>query len=178
MISLRDGGWLGHKSKDIVSGFVIDAPPRDTYISTFILPAFDRHGFINLSLGDRGIHCSTHVDTKVEYKQAIDYYIANIANIKSLEELVGYIDKRDVQGAYPIWVRYISYLKVFDFDSAIQYLDDGKRAWLSHMLLNRLDEISPFVAARDRDSISRVFDNWSTCSERIFGPLDQTFDAF
>ena len=179
LISLgKGGGWLGHRSKDIVSGFVLDAPPLDTYISTFILPAFDRHKFIHWSLGDRVVHCSPNVDYQAECKQAIDYYIANIADIKSSKELVDYMDKRDVQGHYPIWVRYISYLRVFDFDSAIRYLDDSKRARLHRVPLDELDEISRFVTAHDRDGVFQVFENWSTLSERIFGPLDQSFDAF
>jgi hypothetical protein len=177
LISLGKGGWLGHRSKDIVSGFIIDAPPLDTYISTFILPAFDRHGFVNLSLGNRIVHCSSDKNTQDECKQAIDYYIANISDINSSAELVSYIDERNVQGHYPIWVIYISYLRVFDFDSAITYLDDGKRARLHRVQLDQLGSISRFVAAHDRDGISRVFENWSTFSERIFGPLDQTFEA-
>src|SRR5690348_6705115 len=108
LISLGKGGWLAHRDKDTVSGFVIEGSQLDTYISTFILPAFDRHEFINWSLGNRVIHCSPYADTQAECKRAIDYFIENLRNIKSSGELMEYIDRRDIQGHYPVWVRYIS----------------------------------------------------------------------
>src|SRR4051795_6041158 len=84
LMSLGKGGWLAHRNKDVVSGFVIEGSPLDTYISTFILPAFDKHEFINWSLGDRVVHCSTHADTHTECKQAIDDYVTGVGNIKSI----------------------------------------------------------------------------------------------
>ena len=178
LIALGKGAWLGHRSKDVVSGFVIEGSALDTYISGFILPAFDRHKFVNLSLGDRIVNCEIDGNTQSECKTSIDYYIENLSHIQSSNDLIEDICGRNVKGHYPIWVRYISYLRRFDFEAAINYMDDDKRAQLHPSLLNQLDEISPFVSAHDKDSVFRVFEEWSAFSGRIFGPLDHTFDAF
>jgi hypothetical protein len=44
--------------------------------------------------------------------------------------------------------------------------------------MERLEEINRFATVRDRDGIDRVLENWRASSEKIFGPLDQTFSAF
>jgi hypothetical protein len=45
-------------------------------------------------------------------------------------------------------------------------------------LLERLEEVNPFVVVRDADGVAGVQKGWSAYSERIFGPLDQTFRVF
>jgi hypothetical protein len=65
-ISLGKGAWLGSRNRDVVSGFLIDGSPLDTYIETFILPAFDKHEFITWALGNRVVHCSPDTDTQEE----------------------------------------------------------------------------------------------------------------
>ncbi len=177
-INLGKGTWLGFRNKDVVSGLSIDGPPWDTYISTFILPAFDRLEFVSLSLGGRVVHCSLDRDTREECEQAVNSYIANLSNERSATDLIRYLDVRQVTGHYPIWVRYICYLSLLDFDTAIQYLDDSRRGQLHHSLMERLEEISRFATARDTDGVVRVLESWSKFSEKIFGPLDQTFSAF
>jgi len=177
-ISLGKGTWLGLRNRDVVSGIVIDGSPLDTYIATFILPAFDRHEFVPLSLGDRVVHCSMDRDTQEECEQALNSYVANISAVRSATDLIRYLDLRQVTGHYPIWVRYICYLSLSDFDTAIQYLDDSRRDQLHHSLLERLEEINRFVAVGDTDGVVRVLESWRAFSEKIFGPLDQTFSAF
>jgi hypothetical protein len=69
---LGKGQWLGHRSRDIVSRVVTGGPVLDTYISTFVLPAFDKHEFVTWALGERIIHCSNDASTDVECGRAID----------------------------------------------------------------------------------------------------------
>ncbi len=177
-ISLGKGGWLGFRNRDIVSGFVVVGSPLDTYISTFILPAFDRHEFITWALGDRVVHCSLTRDTQEECEQAVDSYVADMSNVRSATDLIVYLDARQIKGHYPIWVRYLCYLRLSDFDSAIRYLDDSRRNQLHLATMETFEEMYRLVTMGDTDGVVRVFDSWSAFSEKIFGPLDQTFSAF
>jgi hypothetical protein len=65
-ISLGKGAWLGFRNKDVVSGCLFNGSPLNTYIETFLLPAFDRQEFLNLALGNRVVHCSPDTDTQEE----------------------------------------------------------------------------------------------------------------
>ncbi|WP_109488596.1 hypothetical protein [Occallatibacter savannae] len=176
-ISLGKGGWLGFRNRDIVSGFVIEGSPLDTYISTFVLPAFDRHTFVSWCLGDRLVHCSFDRDSQEECEQAVNSYAADISKIKSATELAAHLDAGQIGGHYPIWVRFICYLRRADIDSAIQYLTDGRRNEFPPSIIERAEEVSGFVTMRDTDGVARVLESWSAFSEKIFGPLEQTFSA-
>jgi hypothetical protein len=178
LISLGKGAWLAFRNKDIVSGFIIEGSPLDTYISTFILPAFDRHKFVSWSLGSRVVHCSLDTNTQAECGQAVDSYMTNLFDIRSATDLVNYLDEHQVTGHYPIWVRYICYLEQLDFGLAISYLDDGKLAQLHPVQIEKFHEIREYVSSHDSDRVLSVIDSWRMHSEQIFGPTDQTFSAF
>lgn len=174
---LGKGAWLGFRNRDIVSGFIIEGSPLDTYISTFILPAFDERKFVSWSLGGRVVHCSLDRGTQEECEQAIASYAADISKINSPAELIRYLDARQVKGHYPIWVRYICYLRLADFDTAIEYLDENKRAKLYAVQIDKYEYLNKLAIAHDKDEVFRVLENWRKSSERIFGPLAQTFSA-
>lgn len=178
LIALGKGAWLGFRNDDIVSGLLIEGSPLDTYISTFMLPAFDRQKFVSWSLGGRVVHCSLDEEGFGECEAAIASYVRSFGSVRSAIELADYLDANEIKGGYPIWSRYICYLRIYDFESAISYLGDEKITQLHPVQLEKYDEIKGFVAARDESGIRQVFDDWSEASQKIFGPLDQTFSAF
>jgi hypothetical protein len=177
-LSLGRDAWLGFRNRDLVSGILVEGSPLDTYVSTFILPAFDRHEFITWALGGRVVHCSPDRDTQEECEQAVDSYVADISKVRSSIGLMTYLDARQVKGHYPIWTRYICYLRLLDFDAATQYLNDSRRDQLHPILIEQLEEVNRFVAMRDIDCVVKVLESWSAFSEKIFGPLDQTFTVY
>ncbi len=177
-VHLGKGRWLGHRGKDTVSGLMIEGSPLDTYITGFMLPAFDKRDFITWSLGERIVNCSLGDDAKMECETAVDYYAKNYANIKSPDDLMEYIRTREIKGPYSIWAIYILYLRLGDFEAAVNYLDDDKCAQMGAGKSEQFNEISPFATARDKDGVFRVFEEWSAFSERIYGPLDPPFDVF
>lgn len=177
-ISLKKGAWLGFRNNDIVSGFIVEGSPMNTYISTFILPAYDKHVHITWGLGDRIVHCSLDVNTNEQCEKAIDYYLTHIFEVRSSSSLLHYLDSYDIQGHYPIWVRYISYLKDGSFICAENYLDKKKRDQLHFTQIEKFEEIKGFVTARDEAGVSQILQGWSVCSERIFGPFSETFRIF
>ena len=82
-MSLGKGAWLGFRNRDVVSGCLFNGSPLDTYIETFILSSFDRQEFLNLSLGNRIVHCSPDTDTQEECKQAINVYRTEMSNVRA-----------------------------------------------------------------------------------------------
>ena len=177
-ISLGKGAWLGFRNRDVVSGCLVNGPPLDTYIETFILPAFDRHEFISLALGNRVVHCSPDTDTQEECKLALNVYRTEMSNVRSSTDLVSYLDTHQIEGHYPIWVRYICYLKLLELDTAIQYLSESRRNLLHRVQMEQFDEIDKFVTIRDAEGILRVLERWSGFSEKIFGPLGRSFSVY
>jgi hypothetical protein len=177
-IALGKGGWLGFRNQDIVSGFVVEGSPLDTYISTFVLPAFDRRDFITWGLGGRVVPCDLQRDTHEECKQAVDSYTASISIVRSATDLINYLGAQQPKGHYPIWVTYLCYLRLLDLDTATQYLDDGRRNLLHSVRIQQFEEINRFAVAHDKKGVVSVLASWSAFSERIFGPLDQTFSVY
>jgi hypothetical protein len=177
-VYLGKGGWLGFRNRDVVSGLIIEGSPLDTYITTFLLPAFDRLEFVSWSLGERVVNCSLDRDTQEECEQALESYAAGTFKVRSATDLIRYLDACETAGHYPIWVRYICYLWLSDLNTANQYLNDSRRNQLHRALLERFEEVNQFVVVRDTDGVVGVLKKWSAFSQKIFGAFDQTFSAF
>lgn len=178
MLNLGKGVWLAHRSRDVVSGLVIDGPWSKVIINSFILPPYDRLEFVNLSLGEKITECDLNADSRENSEYSIDRFKKNYADIKSSRDFINYIDDNSISGFYPIWVRYITYCRELEFDAAMAYLDAGKRAQLHRSVLGRFDELGAAVASRQEQAVKKIFEAWSAVSERTFGPLDKTFNAF
>ncbi|BCI69400.1 hypothetical protein SPKIRA_02300 [Sphingomonas paucimobilis] len=123
-ISLGKGGWLGFRGDDVVSGLLVEGSPSDIYISSFVLPVFDELTFITWALGRRIVHCSASDNAASECNRAVSEYRAEIATIASPAELIGYLKNQNIGGFYPIWVRYLCYLREGRFEEAFHYLED------------------------------------------------------
>jgi hypothetical protein len=177
-LSLGKGAWLGFRNRDVVSGCLIDGSPLDTYVETFILPAFDRHEFITWALGNSVVHCSPDTDTQEECEQAVNVYRTEMSNVGSSTDLVSFVDTRQIEGWYPIWVRYICYLRRLELDTAMQYLSESRRNPSYWVQREKFEEIDRFVSMRDADGVLRVLERWSAFSEKIFGPLDRSFSVY
>jgi hypothetical protein len=176
-LSLGKGAWLGFRSEDVVSGFLIEGSPLDTYISAFVLPAFDRLKFVSWSLGQRVVHCSIEGDTEVECDEAFAFYKKYLGSVRTSRDLLKYIDDRGVKGHYPIWVRYLCYLKELRLDEALKWLDDQKLARMHSVEIEKYGEINGYVVTGDTHGVCEILKGWMATSERIFGPFDQEFSA-
>ena len=103
---------------------------------------------------------------------------ATIQSITSPIELIDYLDAKQMLGHYPVWVRYICYLRLSRLATAMEYMDGSKRVRLHHTQLAQLVEIEQFVATSDTAGVSGIRQSWSHLSEPFLGPLDQTFERF
>ena len=177
-ISLGKGAWLGFRNKDVVSGCLVDGPPLDAYIETFLLPAFDRHEFITWALGNRVVNCSPDMDTQEACRLALNVYRTEMSNLRSSTDLVTYVDSHQKEGWYPIWVRYICYLRRLELGTANQYLTESMLNLFPRVKIEQFEEIDRFVSMHDADGVLRVLERWSAFSEKIFGPLGKTFSVY
>jgi hypothetical protein len=167
--SIGRGAFLGLRGQDIVSGLLVDKYPSDVYISSFILPVFDKLDFISWGLGRRIIHSSINVNAEIECSDAVKSYLSDIFPVKSAEDLVKYLEVSKKDGFYPIWVRYISSLRLGNLEGAKKYLNDEKKSELHPSVLQRLAQIEPFVISGDRAGVSNVLNEWENFSRLLFG---------
>lgn len=177
-ISLGKGGWLGFRGDYVVSGLLVEGSPSDTYISSFVLPVFDELKFITWALGRRIVRCSANDNAANECDRAISEYRTKIATIASPAELIRYLDSQNIGGFYPIWVRYLCYLREGRFEEAFRYLDDSKKQELHKSALKKLAEITPAVQNADAVAIRQILESWENTSRQIFGSGDFLFDVF
>jgi hypothetical protein len=111
---------IGRKTKDIVSGFAIDAAPGAVYVWTFILPRFDEISFLHMSLGERVIDLSAS-DYSVE--DGLKNAWKALADVAGAERLIDYLDGHDIRGEYATWVRFICLIRLGRTEEAERMLE-------------------------------------------------------
>jgi hypothetical protein len=171
-LALGKGAWLGRRGRDVVSGLLIEGSPSDTYISSFVLPIFDELKFVSWSLGRRIVHCSRDEVADIECSEAVRAYTIELYSIKSARDIIAYLDLSSIDGFYPLWVRYICYLRTENLDNARAYLSADRRSELHPSLLKQLTEIESYVTRGDVAGVAQVLDRWEATSRLIFGQSD------
>jgi hypothetical protein len=171
------GGWLGRRTRDVFSGFVVEGSRSAVYISTFLLPSFDNNEFISWSLRRRVIRCSDKVKTSVEVSQAIGIYELDIFHIKTSSDIINYLESNSVSGYYPIWVQYICFLRNNEIKSAKHFLDNVKLSQLHPAQIDQFNEINPYVSSNNLEELNRILERWSDYSLKIFGLVNDEFVA-
>jgi hypothetical protein len=113
--------YIGTCNQEVISGYALDAPPGGIYIWRFILPAYDRIEFLHMSLGKRIAEFSR--DGASDSKD-LDILLKNdwqdFSNASDSRSLVDYLDREQVGGDYSQWTRYLAYVRVGDFESAVR----------------------------------------------------------
>jgi len=112
--------YIGTCNQEVISGYALDAPPGGVYISRFILPAYDRHDFLHMGLGERIAQFSRNRDASDSTD--LDLLLKNdwqyFANARDCRSLMAYLDREQVVGDYCHWTRYLTYARVGDLESA------------------------------------------------------------
>ncbi len=168
-VPLGRGAWLGLKSYEVASGLIITGSPLEAYLSTFVLPTFDRHNFVTWALGRKVVDCSLDVDAQAECEAASDRYLADLGHVRGAGELVKYLDDRNVSGWYPVWVKYLAAAKAADFSAANKMSKEGLRERIHSSKLEQFDEIDTVMMSCDVGGVHDVLSRWTTRSEKILG---------
>ena len=101
-----------------------------------------------------------------------------MSNVRSSTDLVTYVDTLQIEGYYPMWVRYICYLRRLELDRANQYLTENTRNLFPRLKIEQFEEIDRFVTMHYAEGILRVLERWSAFSEKLFGPLGRSFSVY
>lgn len=112
--------YIGTCNREVVSGYVLDAPPGGIYVWRFVVPAYDRIDFLHMGLGKRIAQLPPNgaapdsTDLGLQLKN--DWQ--SFTNVRDCQSLVAYLDGEQVQGDYCQWTRYLTYVRVGDLESA------------------------------------------------------------
>lgn len=167
--SLGKGRWLGLRSSDIVSGLIIEGGASDVYISSFILPVFDKLSFIGWSLGERLVRGSAEISARDQSLLAIERYKQGVLGLRSAPDLMCYIEENNIVGFYSVWTKYLCYLRVESLQEARKYLEKQDRSALHSSVLDRLNEIESYVNAGDATGVARILSSWEESSKKVVG---------
>lgn len=164
-LSIGKGNWLGLRNRDVISGIKLEGTGSAPYISSFVLPAFDRNSLVHWTLGDRLAKCSSIEDTGDQFAKAFDAYHADILPIRTADDLLGHVGRDSVDGDYATWTSFICLLRTGRVEEAAAMLDNGIAEHLHSQKLQLLNELADVVRRRDRETIDRKLAFWRLESE-------------
>lgn len=149
---------IRYRSRDVVSGLVIDRAPSSIYIWTFLLPAFDDIEFMHMSLGSRVSNISVADD---QIDKCLDDAWDGISPIKDAEQLMMYLDAHGGCGEYGEWVRFICRIRLGKFDEAEQMLD-AVRGLKSASIPQKLSQIEEAHSRGGWRAVQDLMVEWSS----------------
>lgn len=159
------GDYLfARKTNDIVSGLVIDAPPSQIHISTFILPVFDNIDFIHMGLGGRVAHCGSDGDC---FDKAYGAYVSTIGCILSASDLFEYIEKNKMQGGYSKWARLICKVRSGDIQYASRMIAEFDESELAGRNRDNLRELRSVLEHGGWHAVESLLAEWSQGNDQV-----------
>lgn len=112
--------YIGTCNREVISGYALDAPPGGVYISRFILPAYDRIDFLHMGLGRRIAQFSRNeaASSSNDLGLLLKSDWQRFSRAHDCQSLVAYLDREQVEGDYCEWVKYLTYVRGGDVESA------------------------------------------------------------
>lgn len=160
------GYYIGTCNADVVSGYALDAPPGGIYIWRFIVPAYDRIDFLHMGLGTRIAQLSRGEidfpsnDLGVLLKD--DWQ--SFSNVRDCQSLLAYMEQEHCDGGYCQWVRYITYIRTGDLESASRM----ETQWRSSSGFPRVQSVAQHMKTvlevKERsgwNGVQELFTEWS-----------------
>jgi hypothetical protein len=165
-LSLGKGNWLGFKSDAVISGLKLEGSPSKTYVSSFILPLYDRNPFIHWSLGRRLLEIAPEKSLAQQVEIAIDHYREETLPVEEPTDLLAFLNKHNVDGGYAIWAAFVSLLKLKRLNDAQAFLIEEKKLELHDHQLRQYDEIRQGIEKADLHYIEDKLDEWHQYSHK------------
>lgn len=170
--------YIGTCNRDVISGYVLDAPPGGIYIARFILPAYDRIDFLHMGLGKRIAQFPRNEATSASADLGLllrsDWQLFSSA--RDCESLVTYLNGERVEGDYCQWAEYLTYVRVGDLESANRV----ERQWQSSQGFPRVQLVAQnmkvVLEVKERSGWSGVQELLAEWSERTVGKFCQNKD--
>jgi len=112
--------YIGTCNQEVISGYALDAPPGGVYVSSFILPAYDKIDFLHMSLGERIAQYPGN--GPASDSADLDFLLKNdwqdFSSARDCRSLMAYLDRERVVGDYCQWVKYLTYVRMGDLEFA------------------------------------------------------------
>jgi hypothetical protein len=153
-------------TRDVISGFAIDPAPSSIYVWTFALPAYDGLPFLHMSLGQR-VACPE--DPKDFFRGTHAAHLAMLEGVKTAADLLMYVEEAGFGGDYCQWVKYLSAIRLGDFQAADTALKDLLALPMSSAIRGRLDRVLEAIGSGGESGAQRLLEEWSTRTARLMG---------
>jgi len=115
--------YIGICNEEVVSGYVLDAPPDGVSIWRFILPAYDRIEFLHMGLGKRIAEFfdadRAPVSSELELMLKNDW--ETFSKAQDARSLVHYLDSEKVDGDYCEWAKFLTCVRLGELEIASTY---------------------------------------------------------
>lgn len=159
--------FVGVRSKDVLSGLAVDSAPSSTYMWTFVIPAFDDLSFLHMSLGNRVLNLNS-------LEKALENEMENawgeVSHIRAADQLISYLDEKDIGGEYAKWTRFICLIRVGRFDEAdiaLNLINTLKSAQIPR----KTEEVVKLRRYGGWPAVQDLLVEWSGRTDKILGDL-------
>ncbi|HEL3782388.1 TPA: hypothetical protein UM046_000118 [Stenotrophomonas maltophilia] len=151
---------------DVISGFAIDPAPSSIYVWTFALPAYDDLPLLHMSLGQR-VACPE--DPKDFFRGTHEAHLAMLEGVRTAADLLMYVEEAGFGGDYCQWVKYLSVIRLGDFQAADAALKDLLALPMSSAIRGRLDRMLEAIGRGGESGAQRLLEEWSMRTARLMG---------
>jgi hypothetical protein len=114
------GFYFGICNREVISGYVLDAPPGGLYIWRFILPIYDRIDFLHMALGKRIAQFSPNetASSPTDVALLLKHDWEGFSNVRDCQSLLAYLDREQLEGDYSQWARYLTHIRCGELGAA------------------------------------------------------------
>jgi hypothetical protein len=158
--------YIGVCNREVISGYVLDAPPGEISIWRFIVPAYDKLEFLHMSLGSRVVQFALDenapVTTELGLQLKNDWQ--SFSSTQDCRTLLTYLDQERVEGDYCRWTRYLTHVKIGDFDSANRLESQLQSSSEPPRVQLVAQNIRPVLEAKQHtgwNGVQRLLSEWS-----------------
>jgi hypothetical protein len=157
-------------SDDVLSGYALDVPPSSFYLSSFVLPAYDKHDFLHLSLGERIISASREGATEDDVIAAIENDWRKFSKIRDPSSLLGWMEIEHHREPYERWATLLTLCRLGRLNDAAELINELTEDWLpfSNAVEHRYVQIKRLVETQDGRGIGLLLDEWSSLTQSTY----------
>ena len=157
---------IASRTADVVSGIAVDAAPSSIYLWIFVLPTYDDHSFLHMSLGHRVATCKGAGDCLSE---AYGAYSQKLDGVASAKNLLAYIDSERIVSEYGMWVKYISYIRTGDALAASHMLEELLLPSVPRLIRQRVERVNSSVLAGGIVAAQSLLEEWCCRTRELLG---------
>lgn len=154
-------------TRDVISGFVLDSPPSSLYIWTFVLPTFDSHDFLHMSLGTRILSLSRSDVNVGRVMDVVDTTWSKLSKLQTATDLLEMLEPFHDDSTYHNWVYFLTLCRVGNLQKA-KSIAIASAYEFEATFRDRYDKLKNALDLDDEQSIGDNLDNWEAITHNQF----------